>query len=369
MSRESNAYLDEDLDIEEQLEDADEAEQQLFDHYTITVDRGQNPLRIDRFLVDKMANISRNRIQLAADAGSLYVNDRPVKSNYKVKPGDEVALKLERPPYELEILPEDIPIEVVYEDDYLMVVNKQAGLVVHPGHGNYTGTLLNAIAFHLKDDPNYDPNDPRLGLVHRIDKETSGLLLVAKRADVRTNLSRQFFHKTTRRQYVALVWGRPQEKSGTIRTNLARDSRNRMIFANFEYEGEIGKTAVTHYEVIEELGYVSLVRCQLETGRTHQIRAHMKHLGHPIFNDSRYGGDQILRGNRFASYKKFVENGFKLCPRQALHAQTLGFYHPVREEELDFTTELPDDMHQLVEKWRKYVAAGVITAEGEEDTI
>lgn len=364
---EEHLYLEEELDIEEQLDEADEVAPELYEHFSITVDRGQNPLRIDRFLVDKMANISRNRIQMAAEAGALYVNDRPVKPNYKVKPGDLVALRLERPPYELEILPEDIPLEVVYEDDYLLVVNKQPGLVVHPGHGNYTGTLLNAVAFHLKDDPSYDPNDPRLGLVHRIDKETSGLLLLAKRADVRTHLSRQFFHKTTRREYVAVVWGRLQEKEGTIRSNLARDPRNRMIFTDFPYEGEVGKSAVTHYQVLEELGYVSLVHCQLETGRTHQIRAHMKSIGHPIFNDERYGGDQILRGNRFASYRKFVENGFKLCPRQALHAQSLGFYHPVREEEMDFTTELPQDMGQLVEKWRRYVEAGVITAEGLED--
>lgn len=330
----------------------------LFEHFVITVDKGQSLLRIDRFLADKMPRISRNRIQMAADAGALFVNDRAVKSNYKVKPGDRVALKLERPPYELEIIPEEIPLDIVYEDPYLLVVNKQPGLVVHPGHGNYTGTLVNALAYHLRDDKNYDANDPRLGLVHRIDKETSGLLLVAKNAEVRTHLSRQFFNKTTRREYQTLVWGRLPQRSDTIRTNLGRDPRNRMLMYNFPYDGADGKTAVTHYEVLEELAYVSFVRCHLETGRTHQIRAHMKYLGNPVFNDNRYGGDEILRGNRFASYKQYIRNCFSICPRHALHAKSLGFYHPVLKKEMDFDSNLPEDMNSLLEKWRKYVATG-----------
>lgn len=349
---------------EEEIElEEDESTPTLYEHFSCEVDKGQSPLRIDRFLVDRMPKVSRNRIQQAANAGAIFVDDRPVKSNYKVRPGERISMKLARPPYELEIFPEDIPLDVVYEDRYLMVVNKPAGLVVHPGHGNYTGTLLNAIAFHLKDDPKYDPNDPEVGLVHRIDKDTSGLLLIAKDATVRTALAKQFFDKTTRREYLALVWGRMPEKEGTIRTNLGRDPRDRMVMTTFPYEGEEGKRAVTHYQVEEELGYVSLIRCKLETGRTHQIRAHVKSLGHPIFNDERYGGEQILRGNRFASYRKFIENCFALCPRQALHAQTLGFYHPIREEQMDFTSPLPEDMAALLDKWRRYIEAGVISGE------
>ncbi len=336
---------------------------QLFEHFTCIVDKGQTPIRIDRFLVDRMPNVSRNRIQQAAEAGAIYVNDNPVKSNYKVRPSDRVALKLERPPYELQIGPEDIPLDVVYEDEYLMVINKPAGLVVHPGHGNYTGTLLNAIAFHLKDYPAFDANDPEVGLVHRIDKDTSGLLLIAKEPTTRTALAKQFFEKTTHREYLALVWGRMPETVGTIQSNLARDPRNRMVMTTFPYGGEVGKTAITHYKEEENLGYVSLIRCRLETGRTHQIRAHVKSLGHPIFNDERYGGNEILRGNRFASYKRFIENCFELCPRQALHAQTLGFYHPVLKQQMDFTSPLPDDMSQLIDKWRRYIEAGVITAD------
>lgn len=346
------------LDEEELYEVEEESPQELYEHFSITVDRGQGPLRIDRFLVDKMPKVSRNRIQLAAEAGSIFVNGRPVKSNYKVKPLDEIALRLERPPYELEIIPEEIPLDICYEDEWLMVVNKQPRLVVHPGHGNYTGTLVNGLAYYLRDTPTYDANDPRLGLVHRIDKDTSGLLLIAKHPDVRTALSRQFFHKTTRREYQAIVWGRMPEHEGTIRSNLGRDPRDRMVMHNFEYEGAEGKPAVTHYQVLEELGYVSWVAFRLETGRTHQIRAHTKWLGSPIFNDPRYGGDQILRGNRFASYRKFVENCFQLCPRQALHAKSLGFYHPVLEREMDFDSELPEDMSALIEKWQRYVAAG-----------
>lgn len=358
MTDENKVYLD-----KEELEEGESTQEELFEHFSCVVDKGQTPLRVDRFLVERIPKVSRNRIQQAADAGAIFVDNRVVKPSYKVRPGEVVSMKLERPPYELEILPEDIPLNIVYEDEYLMVVNKSAGLVVHPGHGNYTGTLLNAIAYHLQDYPHYDPNDPEVGLVHRIDKDTSGLLLIAKDATVRTALAKQFFDKTTRREYLALVWGRMPEHEGTVRTNLGRDPHDRMVMTTFPYEGEEGKTAVTHYKVEEELGYVSLIRCKLETGRTHQIRAHVKSLGHPIFNDERYGGDEILRGNRFASYRKFIENCFALCPRQALHAQTLGFYHPVLEQQMDFTSPLPEDMSALLEKWRKYIAAGVITAD------
>ncbi len=341
-------------------EDDEQAQPELYEHFGITVDRGQKPLRIDRFLVDKMPNVSRNRIQQAAEAGVIFVNQRPVKANYKVKPLDVVSLRLERPPYELEILPEEIPLDIVYEDDYVMVINKQAGLVVHPGHGNYTGTMLNAIAYHLKDDPTYDPSDPRLGLVHRIDKDTSGLLVIAKTAEVKTHLSAQFFDKTTRRLYEAVVWGSMREDEGTIRSNLARDPKDRMQMTTFPYDGEIGKPAVTHYKVLERLGYISRIECRLETGRTHQIRAHMKSIGHTLFNDERYGGHELLRGNRFSKYRKFVENCFELCPRQALHAKLLGFYHPVLKEEMTFEAPMPDDLNRLLDKWRAYVTSGNI---------
>lgn len=356
-------YEDPDLELEDELlEDEEETaqDQELYEHFSFTADRGQRPLRVDRFLVNVMPHVSRNRIQQSASAGSIHVNGVPVKSNYKVKPLDEVSLRLAHPPYESEIVPEDIPLNIVYEDSDLLVVNKPAGMVVHPGHGNYRGTLVNALAYYLRDTPGYDINDPRLGLVHRIDKDTSGLLVIAKNVEVRAAIGKQFFDHTTRRRYRALIWGRPKEPEGTIRSNIGRDPRNRLRMANLPYLGEEGKPAVTHYKVIEELGYVSLIECQLETGRTHQIRVHMMGEGHPIFNDERYGGDQILRGNRFASYRRFIENCFELCPRQALHALSLGFYHPTRHEEMDFESELPSDMAQLLEKWRVYVQAGSV---------
>ena len=326
-----------------------------YEHFVIIADEGQKPLRIDKFLTDRLPRVSRNRIQLSAEAGAIYVGDRPVKSNYKVKPLDRISLRLERPPYEGDpIVPEEIPLDIVYEDPYLLVVNKPAGMVVHPGHGNYTGTLLNALAYYLRDEQNFDPADPRLGLVHRIDKDTSGLLVIAKTPEVKSELGKQFFRKTTKRSYKALIWGVPKEDSGTVRTNLARDPRNRLIYAALPYEGEEGKTAITHWQTVEKLAYTALIECRLETGRTHQIRAHMKSLGHPIFNDSAYGGDLILRGRRDGTYRKFVENCFALCPRQALHAESLGFYHPVLQEELFFTAPFPPDMAALLEKWRAF---------------
>ena len=342
----------------EPVDEEDEEVDQLYEHYAIRADQGQEPLRVDRFLVNMMPKISRNRIQRAASSGFIFVNGEPVKSNYKVKPLDRVSMRLERPPMTLEITPQEMPLEIVYEDDWLLVVNKPAGLVVHPGHGNWNGTLLNGLAWYLRNNPDFDVNDPAIGLVHRIDKDTSGLLVIAKTAEVKSALGKQFFDHSTRREYVAVIWGHMDPADGILRSNLARDPRDRTRMAAFPYEGEVGKTAVTHYTTEEYLGYLSQVRCRLETGRTHQIRVHLSHEGHPLFNDAVYGGDRILRGNRFASYKKFVENAFALCPRQALHAQTLGFFHPILKRQMDFSSTLPPDMTALIEKWRKYVDDG-----------
>lgn len=345
-------------EVFEQDEDVFE-ESGMYEHFRFVVDRKQSPIRIDKFLMDRMMNVSRNRIQLAAEASSILVNGKAVKSNYRVKPEDIITIVMSRPPYENEIVPENIPLHIVYEDDDLLVVNKPAGLVVHPGHGNYTGTLVNGLAYYLKDDPYYDPTDPRLGLVHRIDKDTSGLLVIAKRPEAKTHLALQFFNRTTQRKYVTMVWGILKEECGRIEGNIGRDLRDRMQMTVFS-DGEQGKTAITHYNVLEKLGYVSLVECQLETGRTHQIRAHMKYLGHPVFNDARYGGDQILKGQNFSKYKQFIHNCFAVCPRQALHAKTLGFIHPVTGKELFFDSDLPDDMQGLIEKWRGYVSSNPV---------
>lgn len=342
----------------EPVDEEDEEVDQLYEHYAIRADQGQEPLRVDRFLVNMMPKISRNRIQRAASSGFIFVNGEPVKSNYKVKPLDRVSMRLERPPMTLEITPQEMPLEIVYEDDWLLVVNKPAGLVVHPGHGNWDGTLLNGLAWYLRNNPDFDVNDPAIGLVHRIDKDTSGLLVIAKTAEVKSSLGKQFFDHSTRREYVAVIWGHMDPADGVLRSNLARDPRDRTRMAAFPYEGEVGKTAVTHYTTEEYLGYLSQVRCRLETGRTHQIRVHLSNEGHPLFNDAVYGGDRILRGNRFASYKKFVENAFAICPRQALHAQTLGFFHPILKRQMDFSSTLPPDMTALIEKWRKYVDDG-----------
>lgn len=343
-------------EIEDELSDeTTEGDGTLYEHFRVVADRGQQLMRIDKFLLDHLPDTSRNRLQQASRSGFLHVNGRPVKSNYRVKPHDVVTLLLDRPRYENLIEPEDIPLDVVYEDEALMVINKPAGLVVHPGCGNYTGTLVNAIAWHLRDNPQYDPNDPGVGLVHRIDKDTSGLLVVAKTPEAKTHLGWQFFNKTTRRRYNALVWGNFQEESGRIEGNIGRNPKDRMQMAVFPPDSEIGKHAVTHYAVLERFGYVTLVECVLETGRTHQIRAHMTHLGHPLFNDERYGGDRILRGTQSGTYNNFIRNCYALCPRQALHALTLGFRHPLTEEEMDFTAPLPPDMQALLEKWRTYI--------------
>ena len=346
---------DDEREDEDLLQSAeDEEDSQLYEHFRFIADKGQTPLRVDKFLSDRMAGSSRNRIQLAAEAGCILANDKPVKSNYKVKPLDVVSIVMSRPRHEFEIIPEDIPLDIVYEDNELLVVNKPAGLVVHPGYGNYTGTLVNALAYYLKDNHDFNPNDSNFGLVHRIDKDTSGLLVVAKTLNARTDLCLQFYNKTTKREYRALVWGTVKDDEGRIEGNIGRDPYDRMLMTVFP-EGDTGKPAVTHYEVIERLGYVTLVKCRLETGRTHQIRVHMKFIGHTLFNDVRYGGDVVLKGKNTTKYRQFVHNCFEICPRHALHAKTLGFIHPVTKEEMFFNSEIPDDMEQLIDKWRTYV--------------
>lgn len=344
-----NELIDEFDDIEESEDGA------LFEHYNIVVDPGQTLLRIDKFLSNRLMNATRSRLQAAADEGKVLVNKIPVKSSYKVKPGDEISIVMDYPRRELKIIPENIPLNIVYEDDSLIVINKPAGLVVHPGHGNYSGTLVNALAYHFKELPLFNSDDPRPGLIHRIDKNTSGLLVIAKTTEAKVSLSLQFFEKTTKRRYVALVWGDLEKNEGTITGNIGRSLKNRQVFTVFP-EGEHGKHAVTHYKVIERLGYVNLVECRLETGRTHQIRVHMKHIGHPLFNDDNYGGDQILRGTTFTKYKQFVANCFQMIPRQALHAQMLGFVHPATGEEMIFESELPDDLANVIVKWRNYLS-------------
>ena len=343
--------LENDLDDIEPVGD----ESQLYEHFRVVVDKGQAMVRVDKYLFERIVNASRNRIQKAADAGLIMANGKPVKSSYKVKPCDVLTVMMDRPRYDNDIIPEDIPLDIVYEDNDLMVVNKPAGLVVHPGCGNYHGTLVNAIAWHLKDNPKYDPNDPQVGLVHRIDKDTSGLLVVAKTPDAKTHLGLQFYNKTTKRKYNALVWGIVENNEGTIEGNIGRNPKDRMQMAVLSDPAQ-GKHAVTHYRVLERLGYVTLVECVLETGRTHQIRVHMKHIGHTLFNDERYGGNEILKGTHFSKYKQFVNNCFETCPRQALHAMTLGFVHPRTGEEIFFTSPLPEDMTNLIDKWRNYIS-------------
>jgi 23S rRNA pseudouridine1911/1915/1917 synthase len=328
----------------------------VYEHYRFIADAGQNLLRVDKFLVNRIENASRSKIQEAAAAGSILSNGQAVKSNYRVKPGDVITIVMSWPPREIEILPENIPLNIVYEDDQLIVINKMPGMVVHPGHGNYTGTLVNALAWHFKDQEWFQSNDPRPGLVHRIDKDTSGLLVIAKTEQAKTFLSRQFFDKTTARTYHALVWGNLEEDSGTVTGHIGRSMRDRMQMAVYP-DGSQGKSAVTHYKVLERLGYITHLECRLETGRTHQIRAHLKHIGHTLFNDARYGGDQILKGTTFTKYKQFVQNCFALLPRQALHAKSLGFVHPKTGEFMEFDSSLPEDMQQTIEKWRQYIAS------------
>ena len=328
-----------------------ENNEELFEHFSFSADKGQEPVRVDKFLMNRIENATRNKIQKAAKSGYIFSNNIAIKQNYKVKPGDNIKVMFHHPPHENLIVGEKIEIDIIYEDNDLIVVNKPPNMVVHPGHGNYSGTLLNGLIYHNSNLP--ENNDGRPGLVHRIDKDTSGLLVVAKSEKALTNLAEQFFHKQIERKYLAIVWGVPKLLKHTIDENLARDKKNRMIMS-VPLDREVGKKAVTHYEVIEDFGYVSLIECELETGRTHQIRAHMKHIGHPIFNDLRYGGDKILRGTIFNKYKQFVENCFKIMPRQALHAKTLGFLHPIKNEKMHFEIDLPDDFNSCLEKWKKY---------------
>ncbi len=329
----------------------EELDDELYEHYKFISPKGQSILRVDKFLMQLIENSTRNKIQQAAERGNIFANGIPVKSNYKVKPFDEIKVMLSHPPFENHIIPENIPLDIVYEDDALLVINKPVGLVVHPGHGNYTGTLVNALAYHFDNLPMNSSERP--GLVHRIDKNTSGLLVIAKTESAMTFLAKQFEDKTTEREYIAIVWGNVKEDEGTIEGNLARHAVDRMQMAVYA-DPNIGKPAITHYKVLERFGYVTVVSCILETGRTHQIRAHMKYIGHPLFNDERYGGHLILKGTTFTKYKQFVENCFKILPRQALHAKTLGFEHPITKEYMRFDTEIPDDMKECIEKWRNY---------------
>ncbi len=326
-------------------------EEELYEHHKVIASKGQIPLRVDKFLMNFIENATRNKIQQSAKGGHIWVNGKVVKQNYKVKAEDEVKVLFEHPPHEFLLVPENIPLDIVYEDDVLMVVNKPAGMVVHPGHGNYSGTLINALIYHVDNLPSNSNERP--GLVHRIDKDTSGLLVIAKTEEAMTHLSKQFFNKTSEREYIALVWGNVEEDEGTVEGHVGRHPKNRLQMHVFP-EGEQGKEAVTHYKVIERLGYVTLVSCKLETGRTHQIRVHMKHIGHTLFNDERYGGERILKGTTFTKYKQFVENAFKILPRQALHAKTLGFIHPVTGEKMNFDSDIPEDIANCVEKWRQY---------------
>lgn len=326
-------------------------EEDLFEHHKFIASKGQEPLRVDKYLMNFIENAIRNKIQQAAKEGHIWVNNAVVKQNYRVKAGDEVKVLFAHPPYGFLLAPENIPLDIVYEDRALLIVNKPAGMVVHPGHGNYSGTLINALLHHLQNLPMNSEERP--GLVHRIDKDTSGLLVVAKTEAAMTHLAKQFFDKSSEREYIALVWGNVEQDSGTIEGHIGRHPKNRLQMTVFP-EGDHGKEAVTHYKVLERLGYVTLISCKLETGRTHQIRVHMKYIGHTLFNDERYGGDQILKGTTFTKYKQFVENAFKVLPRQALHAKTLGFVHPERGTFMQFDSELPDDMANCIEKWRQY---------------
>ena len=343
--------LDDNLD---DLEPIVDNPAELYEHFRVVVDKGQKQVRIDKYLFERLVNSSRNRIQKAADAGFVMANGKPVKSSYKVKPNDVLTLMLDRPRYENDIIPEDIPLNIVYEDDDVLVLNKEAGMVVHPGHGHFSGTLVNALAHHLGISQGPDAEDERMGvLVHRIDKDTSGLLVVAKNDEAQLDLAKQFFVHSIERRYVAIVWGNLKEDEGTIIGNIGRDPNDRMRFKVFP-EGDHGKHAVTHYRVLERFGYVTVVECRLETGRTHQIRVHFNWIGHPLFNDERYDGSEIRKGTIYAKYRRFIENCFTLLPRQALHAKTLGFVHPRTKQMVRFDSPLPDDMQALIDKWRKY---------------
>lgn len=362
---------DDELDTDiEQLEGevVDHGNGKMTERYHVVVDKGQALERIDKYLDSRIQGVSRNKIQEAAKADCILVNGKPVKSNYKVHPLDEVSVMLPGEHFEYKLEPENIPLDIVYEDDDLIVVNKKAGMVVHPAHGNFTGTLVNALAYHIGEgNSKFDTNDTRPGLVHRIDKNTSGLLVIAKNEKAKSHLARQFFYHTVNRRYVALVWGDIDEKEGTIVGNVGRNPRDRKSMSMFPPESGIGKPAITHYRVLERFGYVTLIECKLETGRTHQIRVHMKSQSHPLFNDDVYGGDKLLRGTTFAKYRRFVDNCFQIMPRQALHAKTLEFKHPTTGKVMSFDSELPSDMAEVIGKWRTYSEAGRTWADDDDD--
>lgn len=331
-------------------------QQDLFEHFRFTVDAGQAMLRIDKYLSARIENTSRTRIQNAAIAGNIMVNNNPAKPSYKVKPGDVIQILLPTPPREIELIPEDIPLDILYEDEDVIVINKKAGMVVHPAYGNYTGTLVNALMYHFRDLPLFKTGEARPGLVHRLDKNTSGIMVIAKNEIAQNRLARQFFNRTTGRVYNAVVWGTPDPPQGTITGKIGRNLKDRKIMQVFADESQ-GKHAVTHYRVLESFGYVSLIECRLETGRTHQIRVHLSYIKHPVFNDNEYGGDRILRGTTFSKYQQFVRNCFEIIPRQALHARTLSFNHPSTGKRLSFESDLPEDMQNLIAKWREYTSS------------
>jgi 23S rRNA pseudouridine1911/1915/1917 synthase len=351
---------------EDDLPEEGHDEQELYEHYRFVADRGQGLLRIDKFLQARIENASRNKIQTAAKAGNILVNDKVVKSNYKVKPGDVITIVMAHPPREIELIPQDIPINILYEDDHIVVINKEAGMVVHPGYGNYTGTLVNALVYHFDNLPHQNQDDVKPGLVHRIDKNTSGILLIAKTELAQTRLAKAFFDRNIDRIYHALAWGDIKEESGTITGHIGRSLKNRKVMDVFP-DGEHGKPAITHFRVLERFGYVTLVECKLETGRTHQIRAHFRYIRHPLFNDETYGGDKILKGTTFTRYKQFVNNCFNIIPRHALHAKTLGFKHPETGEYMFFESPIPDDMQQVVEKWRHYAKHRTLEEDPDQD--
>lgn len=336
------------------MDNTEPEDDELFEHYRIVADGGQSLLRIDKFLMDRLPNVTRTKIQDGIRLGFVKVNERDVKPNYKIRPGDVVTVSLPEPPRDTDLKPENIPLNIVFEDEYIVVVNKPAGMVVHPAYQNWSGTLVNALMYHFSELPHMPGNEGRPGLVHRIDKDTSGLLVIAKTETAITNLAKQFFDHTIDRTYQAIVWGVPSQESGTINVNVGRSLKDRRITTAFP-KGDFGRTAITHYKLLKDFRYVSLVECRLETGRTHQIRAHMKHIGHPLFNDEMYGGNEVLKGTLFTKYKQFVENCFKLIPRQALHAKSLGFTHPITGERVYFDSELPDDFKEVLEKWEHYV--------------
>lgn len=338
-------------DIDDAIEQDEDG---LFEHHRIKVDARQQLLRVDKFLMDRLPNVSRNKVQSAIKDGFVKVNDNLIKSNYKIRPLDDIVISLPEPPRDTEVIPENIPLDIIYEDEYLLVVNKPAGMVVHPAYQNWSGTLVNALTYHFQNLPEMKGNEGRPGLVHRIDKDTSGLLVIAKTEEAINGLAKQFFDHSIERTYNAIVWGEPEPAAGTIDVNLGRSLKDRRVTAAFP-EGDFGRHAVTHYKTLKNLRYVSLIQCNLETGRTHQIRAHMKHIGHPLFNDATYGGDKVLKGTQFSKYKSFVENCFRVIPRQALHARSLGFIHPKSKKRMQFESDFPDDFVNVLEKWENYV--------------